>query len=147
MVFFAQRPRFDSALAQIAREFSGKSVEREDALGLYKIDIAKEIVVIGVIGERKDRVDLITVNCIRIDRPATDHRHAFPRNFLDHRRMAGARRTDQHFSGDVVFVVTNVFAKRLAELLVNARHLIDRAVQHRSETCSIERAQNFLCFA
>jgi len=41
----------------------------------------------------------------------------------------------------------DVFAKRLAELFVNPRHLEDRAVQHRGEAGAIKGAENFLGFA
>ena len=61
--------------------------------------------------------------------------------------MARAWRTDENFSGDVVFVVTNLFAKCLAELLVDTRHLKNRAVEHRRESSAIECAQDFLRFA
>ena len=122
-------------------------MQREYALRLHQIDITKQIVVIGVIGKRKGGVDLITINRVRIDRPAADHGDAFARNFFQHARSIRARRTDQNFARDVVGVVAHVFAKRLAELLVDARHLKNRAVQHRRESGAVERAKNFLRFA
>ena len=142
-----QRPCFHAAIAQIARELGGESMQREHALRLDKIDIAQQIVVIGVIGKREGGVDLITIDGVRIDRPAADHGDAFARNFLEHARTVRARRTNQDFAGDFVRVVAHVFAKRLAELLVDARHLKDGAVQHRRETGAVERAKNFLRFA
>ena len=113
-------------------------MQREDALWLHKIDIPNEIVVIGMIGKRKGGVDLIAVSGIRIDRPAADHRDAFARNFLDHRRMTRARRTDENSSGDIIPVVAHIFAERPSELFVDARHLIDGAVQHRGQSRAIE---------
>ena len=122
-------------------------MECEDAFRLHKIDISNQIVVVRMIGKREGGIDLIAIDCIRIDCPTGDHRNAFARNFLDHRRMACARRTDKHLAGDVVFVVTHVFAERLTELFVNARHLINGTVQHRRQSGAIEGTQDFLGFA
>ena len=100
-----------------------------------------------MIGQWKRGVDLITINRIRIDRPSADHRHAFVFDFFQHARAVHARRTNQDFAGDLICVVAFVVAERLAELLVNARHLVDGAVQHRLETGVRQRAKNLLRFA
>ena len=84
---------------------------------------------------------------IRIDGPTADHRDALVPNFLEHLGTVRTRRTDQHFARDRVRLVALVFTKRLAELLVDPRHLKNGAVQHRGETRAVERADNFLRFA
>ena len=113
-------------------------MEREYALGLHKIDVANQIIVIGVIGKRKGGIDLITINRIGIDCPAAQHRDAFARNFFQHARAARAGRANENFSGHVAGLVTDVFTKRLAELLVNARHLKNGAMQHGRKAGAVE---------
>ncbi len=122
-------------------------MERKHAFRPHKIDITNEIVVIGVIRKRKYSIDLIAINRAGIHRPATDHGDTFARDFLQHARPVCARRANENFARDFICIVAHVFAKRLAELLVNARHLKDRAVQHRRETGAVECAKNFLRFA
>ena len=138
LILIAQRPRFDATVAQIACKLGRKTVECEHPFWLHQIDIAKQIVVIGVIGERKRGVNLITINRIGIDRPATDHGDAFARNLFQHARAIRARRTNENFSRDLVSAVADVFAKRLAELFVNLCHLINGAMQHRCQPSSVE---------
>ncbi len=101
LVLFAQRPCFDPTVAQVARKFGRETVQRQHALRLDQIDISDEIVVIGVIGKRKCGVNLVAINCVRIDRPAADHRDAFTRDFFEHTRAICARRTDENFAGDL----------------------------------------------
>ena len=134
LILLRQRPGIDSAIPQVAREFRRESVQREHAFRFHQLYVANQIVVISVIRERKGRVDLVAIDRVRIDRPATNHRDAFARNFLKHARSIRARRADENFAGNIVGVVAQVFAKRLAELFVDARHPMDGAVQHRSQS-------------
>ena len=106
-------------------------MERQHAPGLYEFDIANQVVVVSVIGECKGRVNLIAIDCVWVDRPSTDHRDAFARNFFQHVRMIRAGWADQNFSSNIVSVVAKIFAKRLAKLLVDAGHPINRTVEHR----------------
>ena len=115
-------------------------MQGQNAFRLHKIDISNQVVVIRVIGERKRGIDLVTIDRVWIDRPATDHGDAFTWNVLNHRRMTRARRANEHSSSHVVFIVADIFTKRLPELLVNARHLKNGAVQHRRQSCAVERA-------
>ena len=147
LVFFAQCPSFDATRAQVTGKRSSKTVERKYSPGLYQFDIADQIFVIRVIRKRKCCVDLVTVNNICINCPASDHRHTFARNSFQHMRPVRAWRADEDFPCNIVRLVANVFAKRLAELLVDARHLINRAVQHGSQAGPIKRTQNFLRLA
>ena len=147
LVFLTQGPRFDAPLAQIAREFRGESVQCQDALRIYQFDITHEVVVIRVIGERKRGVDLITIDRARLHRPAADHRYLFLADLLQHLGTDHVRRADQDFAGDIVRVVALVFTKRLAELLVDLRHPVNGAVQHRLESCAREGTENFLRLA
>ena len=128
LIFFRQRPGLDAAFAQIAGKLCGETMEGEHAPGLYEIDVANQIVVVSVIRERKSRVNLVAIDRVRIDCPATNYRDTFARNTFQHARSICARWADENFSRDIIRVVANVFAKQLAELLVNTRHLIDRAV-------------------
>ena len=79
MVLLAQSPRFDAAVAQIAREFRREAVQRQDALWLHQLDVAPQIIVIGVIGKRKSGIDLVAVDGVRLDCPTADHRDALVR--------------------------------------------------------------------
>ncbi len=136
-----------AAIAQVARKLRGKPMQRQNAFWLHEFDVAQQIVVIGVIGKRECGIDLISINGIRLDRPTADHGDAFTRNFFEHARAIRARRADQNFAGNFIGFVAFVFAKRLAELFVDSRHLINRSVQHRGKTRAGERAQNLLRFA
>ena len=106
-------------------------MEGEHAPGLHKIDIANQVVVISVIGKGKSSVNLVAIDRIRIDRPATDHCDTFARNSFQHSRSICTGWADENFPRNIIRVVADVFAKRLAELLVNTRHLVNRAMQHR----------------
>src|SRR5439155_499099 len=53
----------------------------------------------------------------------------------------------QDSTRNIVRVVTHVFAKGLTELLIDARHPINGAMQHGSQSGSIKRTQYFLGFA
>ena len=117
-------------LEKIARKLGGETMEGEHAPGPHKIDIANQVVVISVVRERKSSINLIAINRVGISRPATDHRNAFVRNFFQHARSICAGWTDEDFSRDIIHVVAHVFTERLAELFVDAGHLIDGAVQH-----------------
>ena len=130
LIFFRERPGLDAAFAQIARKLGGETMEGEHAPGPHKIDIAKQVVVISVVRKRKSGINLIAINRVGISRPATDHRNAFVRNFFQHARSICAGWTDEDFSRDIIHVVAHVFTERLAELFVDAGHLIDGAVQH-----------------
>ena len=143
----AQRPRFHATIAQITRELGRESMQGQDTLRLNQFHVAQEIGVIRVIRKRKGRIDLIAIDRVRIDRPTTDHRDAFVWNFLEHLGTVRARRTNQHLARDRIRLVALVFAKRLAELLVDPRHLMDGAVQHRFQSGAGERAKNLLRFA
>ena len=61
--------------------------------------------------------------------------------------MVRARWTNEDFARGLAWLVTNVIAKLLAELLVDPGHLKDRAVQHRGEPRLPQRAKDFLCLA
>ena len=122
-------------------------MQRENPFWLYQIDITQEIVVVGVIRERESRVALITIDCVRIHRPTADHGHAFVGDLFEHARAIRAWRTDQNFSGDIVRTIANVLTKFLTVLFVDARHLIDRAMQHWCQFGSGQCAKNLLCFA
>ena len=59
-------------------------MERKHAFRPHKIDITNEIVVIGVIRKRKYGVNLIAIDRIRVDPPATNHGDTFARDLLQH---------------------------------------------------------------
>src|SRR6266478_7733936 len=126
---------------------SSETVERKHSPGLYEFNAADQIVIIRVIRERKCRVDLVAVNGIWIDGPATHHRHTFVRNSFQHVRPIRTGWADEDFSCNIVRVVTHIFAKRLAELLIDARHPVNGAMEHGGQPGAIERTQYFLCFA
>ena len=139
LVLFAQCPGFNAARPQVARKLSSETVERQHSPWLYEFDVADQIVVIGVIRKRKCCIDLIPVYRIWINRPAADHCHTFARNSFQHLRAVRAGRADEDLSCNIVRIVTHVFAKRLSELLVDARHLVNGAVQYRSQAGSVQR--------
>src|SRR5438270_342107 len=135
----------DLQRAQIALgKCSSETVGRKHSPGPYQFDVADQIVIIGMVRKSKCGVDLIPVNGIWVDGPTTDHRHAFARNSFQHVRSIRAWWADEDFSCNVIRVVTHVFAKGLAELLVDARHLVNGAMQHWSQPGSFKRTQYFL---
>ena len=122
-------------------------MERKHSPGLYELNVADQIVIIRVIRERKCCVDLVAINRVWVDGPATHHRHAFVWNSFQHVRPIRAGWTDEDSSRNIVRVVTHVFAKGLTELLIDARHPINGAMQHGSQPGSIKRTQYFLGLA
>ena len=70
LVFLAERPGLHTPRPQIARKRAGKAVQREHELRLHQLDIAHEIRVIGVIGERKGGVAAVAEFRAGIERPA-----------------------------------------------------------------------------
>ncbi len=131
LIFLAQCPGFDAAPAEITGKLGGKPVERKYSPWLYQFDVANQIVIIRVIRERKCGIDPVTIDRIWIDRPTTDYRNASLRDFFQHLRAIRARWANQNFPCNIIRIVPYVLAKRLAELLVDARHSINRAVEHR----------------
>src|SRR5436190_23207334 len=101
-------------------------MEGEHAPGLYEIDVANQIVVVSVIRKRKSRVNLVAIDRVRIDCPATNHRDTFARNTFQHARSICSRWADENFFSDIICVDANVFAKKLVVLLVYTLHMIDR---------------------
>ena len=49
LVFFAERPCFDTALAQIPGKRRGEAMQREHPPRLHEFDVADQIAVVGVI--------------------------------------------------------------------------------------------------
>jgi hypothetical protein len=49
LIFFIQGPGLDAAFAQIARKFSGETMEGKYASGSHQLDIAKQVGVVSVI--------------------------------------------------------------------------------------------------
>ena len=131
LIFLGECPGLDAAFAQIAGKLRGKTMEGEHAPRVYKINIANQVGVVRVIGERKSSVNLVAIDRIRIDCPATDYCDTFARNSFQHGRSICAGWADENLPRNIIRVVADVFAKRLAELLVNTRHLVNRAMQHR----------------
>src|SRR5437870_13641052 len=101
-------------------------MEGEHAPGLHKIDIANQVVVTSVIGKGKSSVNLVAIERIRNDRPATDHCDTFARKSFQHSRSICIGWVDEYFPCNIIRVVADVFAKRLAESLLTARHLVNR---------------------
>src|SRR5438034_9812666 len=91
-------------------------MQSENPFRSHQLDVTQQIIVIGVIGEGKRRVYLVSINRVWIDRPATDHGHAFTWNFLKHARAIRARRTNQNFAAEIIRMITKVMAKFLAVL-------------------------------
>ena len=77
LIFLGECPGLDAAFAQIAGKLRSETMEGEHTPGLHEIDVPNQVVVISVIGERKSSVNLVAIDRIRIDRPATDHRDTF----------------------------------------------------------------------
>ena len=138
LVLFSQCPGFDAARAQIAGKCSGEAVKRKYSAWPNKVDVPNQIVVIGMVRERKCCVNLIAIDGIWIDGPATNHRDAFAWNSFQHVRPIRAGRADQNFSCNIIRPVTHVFTKRLPELFVDARHLVNGAVEHGSQSDTVE---------
>ena len=97
-----------------------------------------------MVRERKCCVNLIAIDGIWVDGPATNHRHAFAWNSFQHVRPIRAGRADQNFSCNIIRPVTLVFTKRLPQLFVDARHLVNGAVEHGSQSDTVEWTENFL---
>src|SRR5262249_9889982 len=138
LVLFSECPGFDAAPSQIAGERSGKAVKGKYSLWLNKLDVPNQIVIIGMVRKRKCCVNVIAIDGIWIDGPATDHRHAFAWNSFQHMRSIGAGRANQNFSCNIIRLVTYIFAKRLAELFVDACHLVNGPMEHGSQSGAVE---------
>ena len=147
LVFLAQRPRLDPARPQVARERRRVAVERQHAPGFDQFDVAQQIGVVGVVAQRETRVRLVTMHRPGRQRPAGEHRGAAGLDLLEHPRLVGARRADEHLAGDVGGVVPLEVREIGLEFAVNLRHAVDRAVEHRGQAGTVERAEDFLALA
>src|SRR5690349_24896588 len=108
LVLFSQCPGFDAARAQIAGKCSGESVKRKYSARPDKIHVPNQIVVVGMVRKRKCSVNLIAIDGIWIDSPATKHRYAFAWDSFQHARPIRAGRTDQNLSCNIIGPVTPV---------------------------------------
>ena len=77
-------------------------MQRQHAFWSDKIDIAQEIVVIRVVGERESGIDLIAIDRTGIDGPAADQGNAFACDLFQHLRPVRTGRADQDLAGDIV---------------------------------------------
>src|SRR4029077_9157242 len=137
LVLSSQCPGFHAARAQIAGKCSGEAVKSKYSAWPKRVEVPKQIVVTGMGRERKCWFNLIAIDGIWIDGPATNHRHAFAWNSFQHVRSIRAGRADQNFSCNSIRPVTHVFTKRLPELFVDARHLVNGAVEHGSQSDTV----------
>src|SRR5438094_9255350 len=104
-------------------------MERKHSPGLYELNVADQIVIIRVIRERKCCVDLVPINRVWVDGPATHHRHAFVWKSFQHVRPIRAGWTAEDSSRNIVRVATHVSAKLLTEPPIDARYPINRPMR------------------
>src|SRR5207244_10751185 len=104
LIFVSKRPCHHTLIPQVARKFGREPVESKYAFRMHKIDIANNVVVVSVIRERKRSVNLVAINCIRIDCPAADHRDPFTWNLFQHARLSYAWCADENLPRNIIRV-------------------------------------------
>jgi hypothetical protein len=72
LVFPAKRPGFDPTRPQGLRELRRKAMHREHPPRPDEFDEAQQIGEVGVVGQRKGRITLVSVNRAGLERPARD---------------------------------------------------------------------------
>src|SRR5437762_12862566 len=80
LVLCTESPSLHTAFAQVACKLNGEPVKSEHPFGLDEIDVPKQVVVISVIREGKRGVNLVAIDRIWIDCPASGHGHALVSN-------------------------------------------------------------------
>src|SRR5690349_632392 len=100
-----------------------------------------------MVAERKSCVALIAVTAVEVYRPTGKDRSALAAQVAEHRRVDHVRRTEQHFTLRCAGFITLVRGKGVTELLINAREIPDRSVQHQGQAGLTETAEQFLAFA
>src|SRR5437773_5838065 len=105
LIFFSKGPCLHTLIPQVARKFGREPVESKYAFRLHKIDIANKVVVVSVIRERKRSVNLVAINCIRIDCPAADHCDPSTWNCFQHARPICTWWADENLPRNIIRVV------------------------------------------
>ena len=129
MFHHAERPRVEAQSTQRPREVRSETVQREDALRLHLLHKVDQVGKIRVVTEGKRRVALITKPAARIDGPARDH-GATHRAEREHQFGSRRRRGDDDLAAPLPGLVFLVGREAVAELLIDARHLVGGIMQH-----------------